>query len=57
MAEPSHVRARRLRTLAFELETLADRVEQPSRSLVRAEQLIGEGERIAGAVRSAFRGG
>lgn len=56
MAEAVHARAQLLRDLAFELETLADRVAQPSRSIVRAEQLIAEGERIAQAVRGAFRG-
>ena len=57
MAQPTHLeRARRLRDLSFELDTLADRVETPSRSLVPAEQLIAEGERISIAVRAVFRG-
>ena len=50
------LRAYRLRELAFELETLADRVEEPSRSTQRAELLIAEGERIALATRAVFRG-
>ena len=50
------LRASRLRELAFELETLADRVEEPSRSTQRAELLIAEGERIALATRAVFRG-
>lgn len=49
-------KAARLRALSFELDTLADAVEQPSRSITRAERLIGDGERIAGAVRAVFRG-
>lgn len=49
-------KAARLRELSFELDTLADAVEQPSRSITRAERLIGDGERIAAAVRAVFRG-
>lgn len=49
--------ADRLRHLAHELETLADQVERPSLSSKRSELLIAEGERIAKAVWSVFRGG
>lgn len=50
-------RGDRLRILANELTTLADAVDQPSRTIARANMLIAEGERIASAVWSAFRGG
>ncbi len=45
-----------LRNLAFELETLADQVAEPSRCTGRSDQLIAEGERIAAATRAVFRG-
>jgi len=48
--------ADRLRHIADELHTLADAVEQPSRTIARSNMLIAEGERIARAVWSAFRG-
>lgn len=57
MAEPAHLaKARRLRQFASDLSELADRAEQPSRSIDRASALIAEGERIASGVRSVFRG-
>lgn len=45
-----------LRRLAHELMTLADAVDQPSRTIARASMLIAEGERIARAIWVAFRG-
>ena len=54
MSSPS--RGDRLRSLADELMTLAEAVDQPSRQVSRADQLIAEGERIAKAIWSAFRG-
>lgn len=57
MAAPTApTRGERLRSLADELLTLADAVDQPSRSLQRAEMLIAEGERLAKAVYAVFRG-
>lgn len=49
-------RADRLRTLADELLTLAEALDQPSRHIARSNMLIAEGERIAKAVWGAFRG-
>ncbi len=49
-------KAARLRALSFDLDTLAEAVELPSTSIARAELLIAEGERIAGAIRTLFRG-
>ena len=49
-------RARKLQTLASELQRLADQACEPSRSLVRAERLIAEGERIATDLRGVLRG-
>ncbi|MEG3144231.1 hypothetical protein U1839_06150 [Sphingomonas sp. RT2P30] len=57
MPEPSHIaKAQKLRALADELNTLADAVEQPSHHIDRSNQLIAEGERIAKATWSVFRG-
>lgn len=56
MSKPVPTKADRLRHLAAELDTLADQVEQPSRTIGRAELLIGEGERIARGVYAVFRG-
>ena len=49
--------------VASDLATLASQVEQPSRSIARADQLIARGERIAAdfgetavSVRRVFRG-
>lgn len=57
MGEPAHIaKARRLRDLSFELDTLASSVEQPSRSIERAERLVAEGERISREIYSVFRG-
>ena len=42
--------------LAGELHMLAFDMREPSRSICRADRLIGEGERIAAAVRAAVRG-
>lgn len=49
-------KAARLRDLSFELDTLAEAVEQPSRTIGRAERLIADGERIARNIRAVFRG-
>ena len=49
-------KAARLRALSFDLDTLAEAVEQPSRTIVRAESLIADGERIARNIRAVFRG-
>jgi hypothetical protein len=46
----------RLRHLAADIETLADAMEQPSRTTARADMLIAECERIAAAVRAVVRG-
>ena len=51
-AEPS----RRLEHLAGQLHTLAFDVAEPARTTGEAERRIAEGERIAAAVRSVFRG-
>lgn len=57
MGDPAHIgKARRLRDLSIEIETLADAVEQPSRSIERAERLVAEGERISREIYSVFRG-
>jgi len=56
MPDANQVKAIQLRNLAFEMETLADRVAQPSRCTERSELLIAEGERIAAATRAVFRG-
>ncbi len=57
MGQPASISAaERLRALADELLSLAEAVDQPSRSTVRADMLIAEGERIAKAVWAAFRG-
>jgi len=57
MAQATQVmRGDRLRRLADELYTLAEAVDQPSHSITRANTLIAEGERIAKAVWTAFRG-
>lgn len=53
---PATTAADRLRGYADELLSLAEAVEQPSRSTVRADMLIAEGERIAEGVWAAFRG-
>jgi hypothetical protein len=42
--------------LAGDLQSLAFDMREPSRSIDRAERLIAEGERIAGAVRAVVRG-
>ena len=55
MAMKPLTRADRLRFLADELLSLADAVEQPSRTIARADTLIAEGERIARAIWAAFR--
>jgi hypothetical protein len=49
-------RATQLRDIAFQIETLASAVEQPSRSIERASWLIAEGERLAKATWAVFRG-
>ena len=49
--------AERLRAQAEVLQNLADRYEQPSRSLVRLEMLIGEVEQAAFDIRAIVRGG
>lgn len=57
MPQPAHLsKASRLRAIAFEIETLAEQVEQPSRHIERANQLIAEGERLAKALWTVFRG-
>ncbi|CAN5575800.1 hypothetical protein BH10PSE14_BH10PSE14_06580 [soil metagenome] len=57
MAQATQVmRGDKLRRLADELHTLADAVDQPSRTIARSNMLIAEGERIARDVWSAFRG-
>lgn len=57
MGEPAHIgKARRLRALSTEIDTLADAVEQPSRSIERAERLVAEGERLSREVYAVFRG-
>lgn len=57
MGEPAHIgKARRLRALSIEIDTLADAVEQPSRSIERAERLVSEGERISREVYAVFSG-
>ena len=48
--------ADRLREQADILLDLADRYDQPSRSLVRAEQLIGAVEQAAADIRAVARG-
>jgi hypothetical protein len=50
-------RARRLEYLASDLHSLAFDVAEPSRYIVRSDRITAEGERIAAAVRAAFRGG
>jgi len=57
MPQPAHLsKAARLRHIAFEIETLAEQVEQPSRHVERANLLIAEGERLAKALWAVFRG-
>ncbi len=54
MAAPS--RGQLLERFASDLHNLAFDVDEPSNSVVRAERLIAEGERIAAGIRAVFRG-
>jgi len=45
-----------LETLRRELSALVFRCREPARSMAEAERRIAEGERIAKALRAAFRG-
>lgn len=56
MSSTSLTPSDRLRNLAGEIETLADSMEQPSRTTARADMLIAECERIAADVRAVVRG-
>lgn len=51
-----HTASDRLRHLAADLDALADAMDRPSRSTVRADTLIAECERIAADVRAVVRG-
>lgn len=48
--------AEKLRLLASDMLDLADRYDDPSRSIGRAERLIGEVEQLADDVRAVGRG-